>query len=406
MGMTTQFIIFLSVFFSLYGSMHFYVYRKITSQTTFPSVANIAIIIFLALMVVSPILSRTFTSKRIDGAGYILTLVSSFWIGFVFYLFLINVGVDIINISSKLISRAAFGGDPSLLIPKSYPTFFSILLIVIGICTYAYFEALNIGITRVAVQTSELPVDVEELVIAQISDVHLGVLVGEKRLKKITRIIREVKPDILFSTGDLVDGNLDTMRGLAEEFRGINPRLGKYAVTGNHEFYAGIERSLRFTEDSGFMLLRNQYVNLNGIINLIGVDDPTAERFKNRAGEDISKLFSRCNPNLFTILLYRQPRKFRENAFLMPIDLQLSGHTHKGQLFPFNLITHIFFPLQGGLFEVNGKKLYASRGTGTWGPPLRFLSPPEIVVIKLESLKTKGNYSGRHRGTEHQRHKE
>jgi len=404
--MTTQFIIFLSVFFSLYGSMHFYVYRKITSQTTFPSVANIAIIIFLALMVVSPILSRTFTSKRIDGAGYILTLVSSFWIGFVFYLFLINVGVDIINISSKLISRAAFGGDPSLLIPKSYPTFFSILLIVIGICTYAYFEALNIGITRVAVQTSKLPEDVEELVIAQISDVHLGVLVGEKRLKKITRIIREVKPDILFSTGDLVDGNLDTMRGLAEEFRGINPRLGKYAVTGNHEFYAGIERSLRFTEDSGFMLLRNQYVNLNGIINLIGVDDPTAERFKNRAGEDISKLFSRCNPNLFTILLYRQPRKFRENAFLMPIDLQLSGHTHKGQLFPFNLITHIFFPLQGGLFEVNGKKLYASRGTGTWGPPLRFLSPPEIFVIKLESLKTKGNYSGRHRGTEHQRHKE
>ena len=387
--MTTQFIIFLSIFFSLYGSMHFYVYRKITSQTAFPSVVNIAIIIFLALMVVSPILSRTFTSKRIDGVGYILTVVSSFWIGFVFYLFLINAGVDLINISGKLISRAAFGGDPSLLIPKSYPTFFSILLIVIGICTYAYFEALNIGITRVTIQTSKLPEDVEELVIAQISDVHLGALVEEKKLKKIVRILREIKPDILFSTGDLVDGNLDTMKGLAEEFRGINPRFGKYAVTGNHEFYAGIERSVKFTEDSGFILLRNQYVNLNGIINLIGLDDPTAERFKNRVGEDISKLFSRCNPNLFTILLYHQPRKFRENAFLLPIDLQLSGHTHKGQLFPFNLITHIFFPLQGGFFEVTGKKLYASRGTGTWGPPLRFLSPPEIVVIKLENVKTK-----------------
>lgn len=387
--MSTQFLIFLSVFFSLYGSMHFYVYRKITSQTAFPSVINIAIIIFLALMVVSPILSRTFTSKRIEGVGYILTLVSSLWIGFVFYLFLINVGVDLINISSKLISRAVFGGYPSLLIPKSYPTFFSIILIVIGICTYAYFEALNIGITRVTIQTSKLPKGVEELVIAQISDVHLGVLVGEKRLKKITRIIREIKPDILFSTGDLVDGNLDTMRGLAEELRGINPRFGKYAVTGNHEFYAGIERSVRFTEDSGFMLLRNQYVNLNGIINLIGLDDPTANSFKNRAGDDISKLFSRYNPDLFTVLLYHQPRKFKENALIMPIDLQLSGHTHKGQLFPFNLITHIFFPLQGGLFEVNGKKLYASRGIGTWGPPLRFLSPPEIVVIKLENTKTK-----------------
>ncbi len=87
MGMTSQFIIFFSVFFSLYGSMHFYVYRKVTSQTAFPGVVNIAIIIFLTLMVVSPILFRTFMSKRIDGVAYLLTLVSSLWIGFVFYLF-------------------------------------------------------------------------------------------------------------------------------------------------------------------------------------------------------------------------------------------------------------------------------------------------------------------------------
>ncbi|MEW6615251.1 MAG: metallophosphoesterase [Thermodesulfobacteriota bacterium] len=389
--MNNQFIIFLSIFFSVYGLVHFYIYRKIISQTDFPCIVKIAIIAFIVLMVTSPILSRTLMVKHTEGVGYILTLVSSFWIGFVLYLFLINVGVDLINISGKLISRAFFGRCPALFIPESYPTFFSIILIVMGICTYAYFEALNIGITRVSIQTSKLPENVEGLVIAQISDVHLGVLVGEKRLKKVIHIIREIEPDILFSTGDLVDGNLDSMKGLAEEFRGINPKFGKYAVTGNHEFYAGIERSVEFTEDSGFKLLRNQYVNLNGIINLIGLDDPTAERFKSRAGEDISRLFSRCNPDLFTVFLCHQPGNFRENALFMPIDLQLSGHTHKGQLFPFNLITHIFFPLQGGLFEVNGRKLYASRGTGTWGPPLRFLSPPEIVVIRLENVKTEQN---------------
>ncbi|MFH2011145.1 MAG: metallophosphoesterase [Pseudomonadota bacterium] len=340
-------------------------------------------------MVISPILSRTLIHKQTDGVGYILTFVSSLWMGFVFYLFLINLGVDIINISGKIINQAFYGVRTTPLIPNGYPTFFSILLIATGICTYAYFEALNIGVTRVTIQTSKLPKDVKDIVIAQVTDIHLGVLVGEKRLKKITHIIKEIKPDILFSTGDLVDGNMDSMVGLAEELRGINPRLGKYGVTGNHEFYTGIEQSERFTEDSGFKLLRNQYVNLGDIINIIGLDDPTAERFKNIVGEDITKLFSRCDPNLFTILLCHQPRKFRENSLSMPFDLQLSGHTHKGQMFPFNLITHIFFPLQGGFFEVNGKKLYESRGTGTWGPPLRFLSPPEIVVIKLESTGKK-----------------
>ncbi|MDY7030944.1 MAG: metallophosphoesterase [Thermodesulfobacteriota bacterium] len=386
MGTVTQFIVFVSIVFSVYGLMNYYVCRKILLQTHFPTGVNAAIIAFLILMVVSPFICRIGMFRRMDGFHYGLTLVSSLWMGVLFYLLILNAGVDLVNALGRLIGWIIPGTSPNDVISPGYPIFFIILIVTSGICTYGYFEALNIGVSRVTIETHKLPRGVDRVTIAQISDVHLGVLVGESRLKKIARIIEELHPDILISTGDLVDENLDSMDYLAEELKSIRPRLGKYAITGNHEFYAGLERSVRFTEDSGFIMLRNQYANVHGIINLIGLDDPTAKNFNDNSGEGIPTLFSRCDPELFTILLRHQPRAFKKNASSMPMDLQLSGHTHKGQIFPFNLLTHILFPLQGGFFEVDGKKLYSSRGTGTWGPPLRFLSPPEIVIIELRKL--------------------
>ncbi len=385
MGITAQIVMFLGFFFSLYGLMHLYICKKILSQTNFPGAVNIYIVIFLALMVVSPVLCRVCATRRVGGVTYIITLISFLWMGFVYYLFLINAAVDLINMSGKLTRLVTSGAYPFLIVPKDFSTFVVTLFMTACICTYAYFEALKIGVTRVTIQTPKLPKDVDELVIAQISDLHLGVLVGKRRLEKVTRILKEIKPDIIFSTGDLVDANVNILRDLAEKLRNINPRLGKYAVTGNHEFFAGIEQSVLFTRDSGFVLLRNERITLNGLLNIVGLDDPMARTFKSVVGEKPSGLLARNDPNLFTILLYHQPRNFRENAHLLPIDLQLSGHTHKGQLFPFNLVTHLFFPLQGGFFNIGGKMLYISRGTGTWGPPLRFLSPPEIVVIKLKN---------------------
>ena len=386
MGTVTQFIVFVSIVFSVYGLMNYYVCRKILLQTHFPTGVNAAIIAFLILMVVSPFICRIGMFRRMDGFHYGLTLVSSLWMGVLFYLLILNAGVDLVNALGRLIGWVIPGTSPNDVISPGYPIFFIILIVTSGICTYGYFEALNIGVSRVTIETHKLPRGVDRVTIAQISDVHLGVLVGESKLKKIARIIEEIHPDILISTGDLVDENLDSMDYLAEELKSIRPRFGKYAITGNHEFYAGLERSVRFTEDSGFIMLRNQYANVHGIINLIGLDDPTAKNFKDNSGEDIQALFSRCDPELFTILLRHQPSAFKKNASSMPMDLQLSGHTHKGQIFPFNLLTHIQFPLQGGFFEVDGKRLYSSRGTGTWGPPLRFLSPPEVVLIELRKL--------------------
>jgi hypothetical protein len=207
-------------------------------------------------------------------------------------------------------------------------------------------------------------------------------MVGEERLKKITALVREAAPDILVSTGDLVDGQGDDFARYMESFRKIEPRYGKFAVTGNHEFYAGLDRSLSLTRGAGFTVLRGQGVTVGGMVNIAGVDDPVSRDPRTYREDQEETMLSGLPPGYFTVFLKHQPRVSRKT--LDKFDVQLSGHTHKGQIFPFNFVTRLFFPKQGGFFSLSPRSsLYASRGTGTWGPPIRVLSPPEVTVIDL-----------------------
>ncbi|MFH1148772.1 MAG: metallophosphoesterase [Pseudomonadota bacterium] len=250
------------------------------------------------------------------------------------------------------------------------------------ICLYAYFEALDVRATYVTIHTSKLPPSTGQLTIAQISDVHLGMIIREGRLGRLIKLLQTENPDLIVSTGDLLDQEVDSINHLADLLSVLRPRLGKYAVMGNHEFYAGPEKAADFTVRAGFKLLRNECVRLPGLINIIGVDDPAARRlgFPKRR---IPALFDERDPDLFTLFLFHRPPNSEHYLDRLPIDLQLSGHTHGGQLFPFRMATMIFYPLKSGFYRLENRYLYVSRGAGTWGPPLRFLTPPEIVVVKL-----------------------
>jgi uncharacterized protein len=224
----------------------------------------------------------------------------------------------------------------------------------------------------------------EKLRIVQISDVHIGVLVRGVRLSEILRKVREASPDLVVATGDLVDGQLDRMAGAAAQLREIHPRYGKFAVTGNHEFYAGLDDAIDFIRQSGFTLLRQEMTAVAGAIDIAGVDDPAIRASGPRGDLSDRDVLSGAagRSGRFAILLKHQPsvQKDAPGAF----DLQLSGHTHKGQIFPFSLITRRFFHYHSGNYRLaNDALLHVSRGTGTWGPPIRFLAPPEITVIDL-----------------------
>jgi hypothetical protein len=172
---------------------------------------------------------------------------------------------------------------------------------------------------------------------------------------------------------------LDTLTGM---IKNIPTTYGKFAVTGNHEFYAGLNRALAFTKKAGFTILRGEGLTVSNVLNIAGVDDPAVKRYVPNLAVSEKALLEKMPGDKFTLFLKHQPVISSES--LGKFDLQLSGHTHKGQIFPFYLFTKLFYRMHSGLSKLNGNAmLYVSRGSGTWGPPVRFLSPPEVTIIDI-----------------------
>jgi hypothetical protein len=198
------------------------------------------------------------------------------------------------------------------------------------------------------IESAAIPEKIGRIRIVQISDVHIGIIVRGKRLKKIVDKVTETRPDILVSTGDLLDGQINNLAESTLLLRNIRPRYGKFAITGNHEFYAGIHESTVFTRNSGFSFLRNKGTIAAGVINIIGIDDTVwnGNSFSYINAE--VQLLNRFPRENYTILLKHRPIVNSNAAGLF--NIQLSGHTHKGQIFPFSLITRIWFPHHAGHF--------------------------------------------------------
>jgi len=374
-------ILFLLTFFLLYGLLHLYIFLKIKSALAFGTVTTIFLLSFMAIMVSSPVIVRVSERYGFELSARLISHIGYTWMGILFLFFSSSIVIDLYRFfvyASSLILQT----NLSSLTPSPRFAFFIPLLVAAVIASYGYFEARSIHNETVIIKSPKIPKEVGTLSIAQISDVHLGLIVREERLKRILKEVKRAEPDILVSTGDLVDGHIDNLMGLAELFQAINPKYGKFAVTGNHEFYAGLDKAMHFTEKAGFRVLRGEALNIAGIITIAGIDDPTAKRFGLFRGVSERALLSGLPREKFTLLLKHMP-VVDENAPGL-FDLQLSGHTHKGQIFPFSLITRLFFQTYAGLVQLpNNSRLYVNRGSGTWGPPIRFLSPPEVTVIEL-----------------------
>ena len=247
---------------------------------------------------------------------------------------------------------------------------------------YGYLEALQIRTERVVLKTGKIPGGANSFRIVQISDIHLGLIVREKRLARILQKVKEARPHLLVSTGDLLDGQINHLDSIANLFGEIRPPFGKFAVTGNHEFYAGLEKSLPFMERAGFRILRGEAVPIGGFLNLAGVDDLTGRYYGMKSGPGEKELLSGLPREAFTVFLKHRPLVDHDSLGLF--DFQISGHTHRGQILPFRLITRLFFSFPGGFYRLpKGALLYTSRGSGTWGPPMRLLTPPEVTLFEL-----------------------
>lgn len=377
--------LFLLTFLGIYGSAHLYAFMKIRSAFSFGAGPGIILGIFMTIMTCAPILVRILETHGYDLSARLFSCIGYTWMGVLFLFFSISILADIYRL---VVTCAGFmlHRDMSQYLFSARLAFSVPFVLALGIALYGYFEALDIRTEHITVPSSKIPHEVGSVRIVQVSDVHMGLIVRKQRLDRIIRAIKKVNPDLIVSTGDLVDGQINGLGGLAGEMSELRPRYGKYAVTGNHEFYAGLSQALEITRNAGFRVLRGEAVNISGIITVAGVDDPTAKRFGLSRGPGEEELLSGLEPDTFTVLLKHIPIVREKTMGLY--DLQLSGHTHRGQLFPFSLVVRMFFEHISGWYDLdNGSHLYVSRGTGTWGPPMRFLSPPEITVIDIVSVK-------------------
>ena len=372
--------LFFLIFFSLYSSLHYYIFTKIRDAFSLTTLSSILLLSFMSLMVVSPLLVWFLEKHGYESLARMTAYAGYTWMGFGFLFFASSLAIDVYRLIlylSGLILKIEIAVPPFTL------RFFIPFFFALAAGVYGHFEAWNIRTERVVVKSPKVPQNIGALKIAQISDVHLGMIVREGRLRRIVQKVKMENPDLFISTGDLVDAQINHLDGLTQLLQEIQPRLGKYAITGNHEYYAGLRQALDFTQRAGFRLLRGKGITIEGVLNIAGVDDPTGLSY---GEENISErgLLASLPRDKFTILLKHRPVIDKESLGLF--DLQVSGHTHRGQIFPFVLLSRLFFPYNSGLFQLsNHAILYVSRGSGTWGPPIRFLAPPEVTIFEVYS---------------------
>ena len=370
--------LFIATFTSLYTSLHVYAFLKLRRAVPLGGIAAALIVVLMIVMVLTPILVRVMESADFEREARVFAYVGYTWMGLLFLFFTASFSLDVwgfLVYAAEGLLKASLGG---LKFPPRQ-AFFLPLFAALLAAGYGMVEAAAIRTETIVLKSPKITRPIR---IVQISDVHLGVLIREARLAGILEKVKTASPDIFVSTGDLVDGQTDSLNQVGDLLREIRAPMGKFAVTGNHEFYAGLERSLDFTEQAGFRVLRGEWMSVAGVINIAGVDDPAARGSGQGKEVPERELLSGLPRGQFTLLLKHRPDvdKSAEGLF----DLQLSGHAHKGQIFPFTLIVRLVFPRLAGLYDLSsGSRLYVSRGSGTWGPPIRFLAPPEVTVIDL-----------------------
>lgn len=247
-----------------------------------------------------------------------------------------------------------------------------------------YINAISPRIKVMELTVNKSAGNLKDLKIAMASDIHMGTLIGPKRTSKLVKSLNELKPDIILLAGDIVDEDLAPVikQNLGECLKQLYAPFGVYGITGNHEYIGGAESAVKYLEDNGIIMLRDTVIQLNNSFYLAGREDRDKNRFSGRKRLEVRELFQNIDTNLPVILLDHQPFEL-DKAAEAGVDLQLSGHTHHGQLWPLNYLTRAIYEVSMGYKKKGDAHFYVSPGFGGWGPPVRTGNRPEVVFITL-----------------------
>lgn len=382
--MRSMFFVFAGIFLSLYGMVNFYVFIRGFQAIAQGSSLRVVYTIVFWTVALCFFIGRALENAWPSNLSQVLVWVGSFWIAAMFYFFFALLFLDFLRLVNRLVSFFPEGITRNYAQAKTIAAFAIIALVALTILS-GYINSLNPRIRTLDLTIQKSGGIMETVNIVAASDIHLGTIVGRERFNRIVDRINNLNPDVVLFPGDIVDEDLAPVvrQNLGGTLKSLRPRFGVFAVTGNHEYIGGVEEACSYLTEHNVIMLRDKAVQVNGSFFLIGREDLSSRRFANRERKALGALMAGINRDYPIILMDHQPVELGESA-REGIDLQLSGHTHNGQLWPFNYVVRALFEVSYGYKKIGKTHVYVSAGVGTWGPPMRIGHRPEIMNIRLK----------------------
>lgn len=382
--MNLKIAIFFSIFLFLYGLGNYYIgvrgYQALS--VAFPSKrpakywAGAVVLLALSFPV-----SRLIVHYLPHNIGKTIIYASSYWLAAMYYLILILIVSDLARLFAH---RTAI--LPHRLRGRYHIVILSVLALVALLLIYGTWNALNPVIVDYEITLPQNSSTMDNMQVVVVSDIHLGWIVGTDRLRQMTDLINTLDPDLILLPGDIVDEGIDLKaeQEMPDILRTLHPRLGTFAVMGNHEYISGnAESAVVFLNRAGIQVLRDQAVEINAGFYLVGRDDASRYRFNGAERLPLPEIMAGIDRQKLPVILLDHEPFDLEVPEKAGVDLQFSGHTHLGQLFPNNFITGAIYEDDWGYLRKNGLQLIVSCGYGTWGPPIRIGNRPEILNINV-----------------------
>jgi hypothetical protein len=379
-----NFVIFFSIALSVYALINYYIFIREWEAGGFQSTWRTVYVAAFLLLSISFIAGRILERVTLSWFSSTLVLLGSFWLAAMVYFLLFAFAIDIIRLLNFIVPFF-----PSFLTVNPERTkeitSFAIIVVVLVIVLGGYINARTPIIKTLELSISKNGRTIKSLNIAVASDIHLGTIVCKSKLERIVQHINSLNPDLVLLPGDVVDEDIGPVirNNLGETLRKIRSKYGVFAITGNHEYIGGVEPACRYLAEHGITMLRDASVKIGDGLYVVGREDISIRGFTGKTRKPLSELMAEVDKSYPVILMDHQPFRLAE-AEANGVDLQLSGHTHHGQLWPFNLITKKVYELSWGYKKKGSTHYYVSCGVGTWGPPIRTGNRPEIINIKLQ----------------------
>jgi predicted MPP superfamily phosphohydrolase len=378
-------LVFLAIAVTVTTVIHLYLWQRLVRDTArsrrWRRIGGFAVLGAAVVMV-----ATLFGEPSLPGPVAWLSAPGYVWLGVMFYLWVSLLVLELPVLAVRLSARRGSAPDPERRLLLRRGAAIAAGLAAVGVSGYGMSRAYGPPkVTRLAVPLARLDPRADGLRVAVIADIHVGPLYGAGQVERVVEIVNRLDADLVTVVGDMVSSEVGKVRESAAPLRGLRSRYGSFFVTGNHEYYNGYEEWIEAAEELGLRVLRNQRVEIahrGGAIDLAGVNDLEGTRYDDPP--DYAAALDDRDPSRPVLLMAHQPVQVHEAA-AYGVDLQVSGHTHGGQLYPFDFMVRADQPVVSGLAEVDGTLVYVTNGAGFWGPPIRVGADPDITLLELRS---------------------